>query len=299
MRVLLLSPWDNAWIPYLRAEFERRGAEFEAIKPTNSAFSGMPDLVLHGWANGLSRPIIGARNVMFLRRYELFDHGLSKTYWSRVDQLICVNAWIADRVRETFCRQAITVPVTVIYNGVDVDKWTFKTRKAGTKIGMACHVHPKKNLPLAVQILAALPEDYELHIAGDVQDACTAEYLNHIGKTLRRTVYLYDHIAHEQMDGWWENMDYCLSSSLSEGNPNNVIEAMAKGIRPVIHDWPGADEQFPAWARFASVKQAVHMIRSPVYDSQRYRDLVRERFGVENYAKVADLCESLLEKEAA
>jgi hypothetical protein len=40
-------------------------------------------------------------------------------------------------------------------------------------------------------------------------------------------------------------MGVCLSTSLSEGNPNNVIEAMAKGIKPVVHAWPGAEDQFP------------------------------------------------------
>ena len=297
MRVLLLTPWQNAWVPYFRAEFERRGAVFTLAKAWNSV--SRHDVVIHGWADGRTQPVTGAVNVVFLRRYELFDGGILKTDWAHVDQLVCVNAWIADRVRETFASNGVTVPVAVIYNGVDVNDWTFATRKAGRRIGMACHVHPKKNLPLALQILAMLPEGYELHIAGAVQDPCTAEYLNHVGQCIARRVYLYDHIAHGRLDSWWEQMSYCLSTSLSEGNPNNVIEAMAKGIKPVIHDWPGANEQFPEDMRFATVAQAVSMIQDGDYDSPAYRRVVEERFGLQNYARVADLCEQFMVKEAA
>jgi len=299
MRVALYTSWDNAWVPYFRAEFERRGAElFTLAKGWNGVSSH--DLVIHGWANGMTQAVPGARNVMFLRRYELFENGLTKVDWNGIDLLICVNTWIADRVREVFARRGIGVPVHVIYNGTDAKQWTFKERKAGMKIGMACHVHPKKNLPLAMQILAALPEGYELHVAGEIQDPCTAEYLNHIGQLLRRKVYFYGHIPREHLNFWWETVDYCLSTSLSEGNPNNVIEAMAKGVKPVVHDWPGAEDQFPVHMRFKTIAEAVAIIQSEQYHSSLYRSIVDERFGLDNYARVTDLCVSLLtEKEAA
>ena len=296
MRVALYTSWDNAWIPYIRDEFDKLGADFVLAKGWNGV--SKHDLVIHGWANGMTQPVPGAKNVMFLRRYELFDGFVSKVDWKGVDLLICVNMWISDRVREIFARRGITVPVTVIYNGTDLERWQFKERKHGKMIGMACHVHPKKNLPLALQILGALPEDYELHIAGDVQDHCTAEYLNHVGNVLRRKVYLYGHIPRAHLDLWWEGMNYCLSTSISEGNPNNVIEAMAKGIKPVIHDWPGADEQFPSYLRFGGVDGALRAISGP-YESKHYRDLVKARFGLDNYSKLADVCTKLLEKEAA
>jgi glycosyltransferase involved in cell wall biosynthesis len=289
MRVLLLTPWSNAWIPYFRNEVEKRGGMFALGKTWNG--TSEHDLVIHGWANGLTQPVPKAKNVMFLRRYELFDGVLSKVKWKGIDQLICVNDWIADRVREIFARNSIAVPVAVIYNGTDLDGWTFKNRGQGTKIGMACHVHPKKNLALAAQILAGLPEDYELHIAGQIQDSCTAEYLNHLGHMTCRKIYLHGHIPHEKMDWWWEQVNYCLSTSLSEGNPNNVIEAMAKGLKPIIHCWPGAEYQFDN--TFKTVADAVAEIQYGDYRSSEYRELVREKFNLGNYAKVMDLCERL------
>lgn len=284
MKVALLTPWQNAWVPHFKRAFESRGHKFGVfpkIAPLDS------DIVIHGWATGT--PVVPrARNIVFLRRYELFDGGLAKVDWSQVHALICVNSWFKQIAETIFSDEKINVPVHLIYNAVNLDKWTFKERKPGKKIGMACFVHQKKNIPLALQILASLPEDYELHVAGDIQDACLAEYLVHSSRALNRDLYLHGQISGALLNEWWEGMDYCLSTSISEGNPNNVIEAMAKGIKPIIHNWPGAEDQFPAYL-FDTVGEAVKQIHSETYESAAYRAYVNERFGLENIEKVVDL----------
>lgn len=284
MKVALVTPWENAWVPYFKRGVEARGHEFVLAR------GEVPkaDVVIHGWASGYSQPAAGARNIMFLRRYELFDGGLSKVDWKGVDALICVNTWIAEAVKRTFKASGIKTPVHMIYNGTDPARWKFKQRKPNNLVGMACHVHPKKNLALALQVMAWLPQDYELHIAGQIQDPCTAEYLNHVGKAMRRRVYLYDHIPAEQLDFWWEQFGVCLSTSLSEGNPNNVIEAMAKGIKPVVHNWPGSEDQFPGLT-FNTAQEAATAILDPHYASFEYLEIVKHNFSLANIERVLDL----------
>jgi glycosyltransferase involved in cell wall biosynthesis len=287
MRVALVTPWDNAWVPYFRKSIEARGHEFGLYRPKMALANA--DVVVHGWASGDSQPLAGARNVMFLRRYELFDGGLGRVNWAGVDALVCVNAWIKGVVERVFVEKGVKTPVHMIYNGTDPSRWRFRERAPGKKIGMACHVHPKKNLPLAMQILARLPDEYELHIAGEIQDACTAEYLNHLGKIMRKKIYLYGHIPAGDLSLWWEQMSVCLSTSLSEGNPNNVIEAMAKGLKPVVHDWPGADDQFPEDVRFSTAEEAATQILDPKYESARYRSIVEDKFSLKNIESAVDL----------
>lgn len=286
MKVALITPWENAWVPYFKRAIEERGHTF--LKAPGVTHVDGIDVCIHGWT-GQTAPVIGARNIMFLRRYELFDGGLTKVDWRHVDALICVNTWIAERAREFFRKNGITTPVHVIYNGTDLDRWKFRERKPNHKIGMACHVHPKKNLPLALQVLAALPEQYELHIAGAIQDHCTAEYLNTVGRNLRRKVYLYGHVESDLLSLWWEQMGFCLSTSISEGNPNNVIEAMAKGIKPLVHRWPGADDQFDGSMLFDTAEQAAAIIQNGEYDSAAYRDWVSENFSRKNIERVVDI----------
>jgi glycosyltransferase involved in cell wall biosynthesis len=291
VKVALITPWENAWVPYFRNAIERRGHSFELARPGR-----VPnvDVVLHGWASGDSQPVAGARNIVFLRRYELYTGGIGRIDWKKVDALVVVNSWIKGIVEGIFADNGVKTPVHLIYNGTDVERWRWKQRAVNYRIGMACHVHPKKNLPLALQVLAHLPEQYQLHIAGEIQDPCTAEYLNHVGARMRRKVYLYGHIKAAELSLWWEQMGVCLSTSLSEGNPNNVIEAMAKGIKPVVHSWPGAEDQFPEYL-FDTPEQAAAQILDQKYDSAGYRKLVEDKFSLANIERAVDLA---LNKEA-
>ncbi len=281
MKVILITPWDNAWVPFFAKAIKDRGHEFKCVPTVGHEKA---DVFIHGWA-GQSQAVNGARNIVFLRRYELFSGGLGRVNWKDVDALICVNSWVMDRVKDVFEVNGTKTPVHLIYNGTDLEKWKFKERKPNKKIGMACHVHPKKNLPLALQVLALLP-DYELHIAGEIQDPCTAEYLNHAAKVMRRRIYLYGHV--DEMNLWWEQMGVCLSTSLSEGNPNNVIEAMAKGIKPVVHCWPGSEDQFGEYV-FGTAQEGAEMIQSPYYASAEYRAVVGEKFSLKNIERVVDI----------
>lgn len=283
MKVALITPWQNAWVPHFRQAFERRGCKFGVfpkVAPSDS------DVVIHGWAVGT--PVVNkARNIVFLRRYELFDGGLSRVEWPKVHALVCVNSWFKQVAETIFEENKIKVPVHLIYNAVGLDKWQFKERGHGTRIGMACFVHQKKNLPLALQILAALPKEYELHIAGDIQDPCLAEYIVYNSKALERDVHLHGQVPANALPEWWGEMNYCLSTSISEGNPNNVIEAMALGIKPIVHNWPGSEDQF-AGHLFNTVKEAVEKFSGP-YESDLYRRQVEEKFSLANIEKVVDL----------
>lgn len=287
MKVALITPWENAWIPQYRAESEKRGHDFIVCKQAAPKDS---DIVLHGWATGT--PVVeGAANLVFLRRYELFGGAAANVPWKKIDALICVNSWIKEFVDRSLKEAGFEVPTHLIYNAVDEHRWTYRERKPGKKIGMACFIHAKKNLPLALQILAALPEGYELHIAGDNQDLSVSEYLNHVANGLGKALHIYGQVPSGAMDKWWDGMDYCLSTSYSEGNPNNVNEAMAKGIKPVVHNWPGAKDQYSPWV-FDSVKEAVDMILGD-YDSRAYLNRVRAMYSLDNIAKVMDLAESI------
>jgi glycosyltransferase involved in cell wall biosynthesis len=110
----------------------------------------------------------------------------------------------------------------------------------------------------------------------------------HIAKALGKPLYIHGQIPSARLNEWWDGMDYCLSTSLSEGNPNNVIEAMAKGIKPVVHRWPGSEDQFPGHL-FDTVQDAVRMITEGSYNSESYRASVQDKFSLANIERVVDL----------
>lgn len=285
MKVTLYSPWDNAWVPHYRKAFAERGCVFEHVK---DASHRKCDVAVHGWATGAT-PLCGDRNIVFMRRFEYFDGLWTKVNWSLVDALIVVNSFIKSKVEEHFQEAGIKTPVHLVYNSVDLDKWKLRTLPPSKNVGMACFIHPKKNLPLALQIMANLPEGYALHIAGAVQDIATAEYLDHMASGLQIKTYIYGQIPDRDMPLWWEQMGFCLSTSISEGNPNNVNEAMAKGVTPIVHRWPGAEDQYPEDCLFATAQEATDMIAGWRHDPNGYRKIVQEKFSLENVERVVDL----------
>lgn len=222
------------------------------------------------------------KNIVFMRRYEFFTG-----YWRNLD-LTKVNAFIFvnDYLAAEF--EKITgVKPHVVYNSVTLDKWAYRERNHGYKIAIVGFINQKKNLPLAVQILSVLPKGYTLHLAGEVQDYATMDYIDNLARSMKRKVYFYGRI--DNIDLWLEDKNYILSTAISEGCPNNVIEAMAKGIKPIVHHWPGAREQFNKFV-FNTVYEAGAMIlNNSSYDSKGYRKCVEDKFGLSNYEKVKEI----------
>ena len=68
------------------------------------------------------------------------------------------------------------------------------------------------------------------------------------------------------MPAWYADKGVLLSTSMYESFGLNIGEAMAVGAFPVVHDFPGADGLWPEECLFASIEQAVALIRSPAQD---------------------------------
>ena len=284
---IIAPPWGNSWLDIYPRLFAEAGYSISTISPDEKRIIP-PDVGLHMWAtnNHLIEHI--PHNIMFMRRYEFFDTKQWENIdWSRIDHLIFCNTFFKQEMEAYFKESGIDVETHLVYNAADRRKWKYDVRGHGKRIGMACFVNHKKNIPMALQIMRHLPYDYELHIAGDIQDYCTAQYLVSMADKMNIRLKLHGQIRREHLDTWWEGMSYCLSTSISEGNPNNVIEAMAKGIKPIVHAWPGAEDQFDD--TFSTVEEAVDQILRGAYDSEEYLAKVATTFSVRNYDYVVDL----------
>ncbi len=144
-----------------------------------------------------------------------------------------------------------------------------------------------------MQIMVKLPKDYELHLAGDVQCLDVIYYLQNLGKELGIEVYFHGQVPADKMDEWLDDKNYILSTSMREGCPNNILEAMAKGIKPIIHNWPGARKQFNNYV-FNTVNEGVERITEHAYYSLAYRNMIEQKFSMKNYYRIKEIAEELL-----
>ncbi len=120
---------------------------------------------------------------------------------------------------------------------------------------------------------------FTVHVAGPFTDLRTARYVRQMVPLLS----LGDGITFDgqvsDMPRWYADKGVLLSTSMYESFGMNIGEAMASGAYPVVHAFPGADQLWPPECLFASMDEAVSLIRSARHGL--YRDWVAERYSLE------------------
>jgi glycosyltransferase involved in cell wall biosynthesis len=91
---------------------------------------------------------------------------------------------------------------------------------------------------------------------------------------LSENVTFYGHLDKAGMEEFWAKQNYLLSCSPHEGHPYNVMEAMARGIKPVIHNFYGADRLYKKEWLWNAAGGAMESIAYGYYDSASYREHV-------------------------
>ncbi len=61
-----------------------------------------------------------------------------------------------------------------------------------------------------------------------------------------------------------------------------LAEAMACGLKPVVHNFPGADQIFPAEFLFNIAEEFCEHILSEQYEPQKYRRFVEENYALKD-----------------
>lgn len=288
--IQIITQYKMRWVDFMLETFK----DWKYTAGTKPKPELKPDIMVFMWADKTARDFINNNEknvpyIVFLRAYEYVSDYWLDIQWDKVDRVMCVNDFIAEYITEVTKKKPI-----VLYNGTNPKQWSFKERKHGNKIAQVSHIHYKKNHSLALQILNKLPKEYELHCAGDIQLPDVYYYLQNLSKELDRNIYCYGHIPEAQLDEWLEDKNYILSASMREGCPNNIIEAMAKGIKPIVHNWPGARNQFGEYV-FNTIDEALAMMSpSSAYDSRMYREVVERKFSMDQFVKFRKVVEELV-----
>ena len=201
--------------------------------------------------------------------------------WSQVSRLVTVGKDITDALRRRFPVVA-AVPTMVIPNGIDLERFV-PGRPDRDRIAWVGHIEPKKNPMLMLQIahrLRQVAPEATVHVAGAVTDLRTAALsaANDPGtRPQRDAAFRRRGDRHASLVSGQGGV--LLSTTMYESFGMNIGEAMAVGAFPVVHDFPGADLLWPAECLFASVDEAVALIRAAT--PGLHRPWVAERYDLE------------------
>lgn len=215
-----------------------------------------------------------------LHSYEAFTDYPANVEWGNVDKIIFVAEHIKNFVVENYCideEKTIVIP-----NGIDYKKWDFAKRRPGFNIAYVGYINYKKGPMLLLHAFKSIYDKnnkYKLFIAGKFQDQRDVLYFNQMIKEFG----LEDNIIFEgwqdDLDKWLEDKNYILCTSILESQNMSVMQAMVKGIKPIIHNFVGAKNIYPKALVWNTINDAVDMITNNDYNSEEYYDFVKNRFG--------------------
>lgn len=304
-----MSPWNNTWVPYWTRYIESRGHEVKwlisqhiKVKDTKE-FVSWADKILCHWADKyaivLTDPSINTKPLyVILRSYEIFsadgwaDLGLIR--WDNIKQLFMLNE---AHLHPFHCRVNGVNPI-FIKNGIDVDEWIPQGEKNPHKIAWICNLNEKKGVELVVQAIHELNKvnNVVLEHIGQNQDIRRWYYLEQVMPRLNTRWYNSGYKnSHDFVKEFLKDKGFIISTSIAEGNPMNIIEAMASGVIPLVHTWPGSEHQFPKeclWTTFDDLREIYRKLSNDADASDRMREFAVKKYDYRvTYKPVVDVIE--------
>lgn len=205
---------------------------------------------------------------------EVWQGHQNASKWDVVDDVI----FIADHIREVaneheLLERTETLRVHTIPCAVDLDDWKYKEREKGFEIAVVAERWASKGTSEILQIAMKLKDidpRYKITWLGQRSDyswehAWRDEFVEHNKLNIE-----FVNIV-ESVDEFLDDKNFILSASHKEAFGYNIAEGMAKGIKPIVMRFFGADAIWGDMPLWTTIDQAVAMITEDKYDSASYR----------------------------
>lgn len=262
------------------------------------------DLCWFEWCN---EPLIYATSlpksckiVCRLHRYEAFTNMPQAVQWEKVDLLLgACNSYVLKALRQQVPDLDKKVMVRQVLNGIDIDRYKLVERARGKDIACVGYLHPRKNPMFLLHCFKALLDQdpgFRLHFAGTYQDPALQQYIDYMVDRLGLSQAVVFAGWQKDVFAWLGDKHYIVSASIGEGHPFNISEALATGLKPAIHNFPGAEELYPPEFLFNTVEEFCRIMLEREYDPRQYRQFVESRYSLEEWGNnVGQLFTLLLE----
>lgn len=258
--------------------------EISEAKDIRASFQDVKkgDTLIIEWANELAKLITNnlknadeIKVVVRVHSYEAFDGYVELVNWDVVDKVVFVSKFVRDFVCEKFPdlkRKSFFIP-----NRINAKEFTFKSSFDIKKIAYVGHINFKKGGILLPHAIKALQNDFEFHILGDFQNIRLKLYFDSFMKRNPNiNIKIYDWIPQEEVNEWLEDKDMILCTSLLESQNLSVMQAMLKGIKPLVHNFVGAEYIYDKDFLWFDINELQGKALKNDYNPARYREFVKK-----------------------
>ncbi|WP_082234760.1 glycosyltransferase [Halobacillus massiliensis] len=244
-------------------------------------FEWCDDLAIYGTKLSLSYE---KKIIIRLHSYEAFTYNIHRINWHSVDRIIFVGQPIKDYVLSQIPHVNQNKAV-VIENGVNLEKFTYKQREKGFNLAFVGYINYKKGPMLLLHAFKALHDRdprYKLFIAGANQDKRYTLYFNQMLEEFGLTDAVIIEPWQNDVNQYLENKHYIISSSLFESQHMSVMEGMAKGLKPLVHNFYGAKLIYDPSFVWSSIDEFVEMVLSNEYSPVTYRNYIEQNYSLDS-----------------
>lgn len=279
--------WDI--INELSKEYETKKVTVRNLKQIDE-WMQWADICWFEWCDeligyGSKLPLAKEKKVICrLHRYEALTEYPKNVQWENVDKLIIVTKHLKNFLVAQIPDIEDKVNIITINNGVNLGKYKLKQRTSGFNVAYVGYIHSRKNPSLLLQIInkiVKIDNRYKLYVAGQFQDGLIQLYWNHQIKQMGLQNNIIFQGWQDDMSKWLEDKNYILSTTIHESFGYGIAEAMARGIKPIIHNFIFAEEIWDDKYLFNDIDEAAKMITSKEYNSKEYRKFIEDNYSLE------------------
>ena len=222
------------------------------------------------------------KNIVRLHRYEAYEKWPRQVNWSNIDVLVTVGNAVTLATLKSYVPDIENqTSVVAVPNGVNLQRFPFVDRRRGKNIAFLGNLRMVKNPTLMLQCMQKLhyiDPEYRLFFGGAFQDQVLEQYLRHMVDTLGlRDIVFFDGWQRD-VNAWLGDKHYIASTSICEGHPVGILEGMSCGLKPVIHNFLGAEQIFPSEFLFNIAEEFCEQIVGGAYEPWTYRAFVEEKY---------------------
>jgi hypothetical protein len=296
----LLRWSDIAW-------FDGGGEMLVAASRGDSSRSSLPPEVTGSCSPGSWPGHGGPRIVASLRRSDVRDRWVKDVRWEKVSVLAQIgSSAVAEELLPQTPDLRRRTRLVVVPNGVNLRRFPLRRRERGKHLACLGCLTMEANpgfLLQCMQKLHYLDAGYRLSFAGAFESPLLEQYVCHMVRTLD----LADVVSFESHPGdlnaWLSDKHFIVAAGIGENQVEALLVGMACGLKPVVHNFPGADQLLPPPYLFNIAEQFCEQVRSGDYQPQQYRSLVEQRYPLEQQlqrvAGILNQLEAEIELQAA
>lgn len=212
---------------------------------------------------------------------EIESNLLEKINWSNIDAIQCnseKDKYLLQAKLNISSRKIFVLPF-----GVNIEQYRFKKRKKGYNIAYYDAINFEKGSLLLLQLLKKIVDQdprYKLYIAGNFNDMRDLLYYQQMVYELG----LKNNVTFENnvnLDRWLEDKNYLVCTSQVHLDYSNILKAMSKGIKPIVHNFINATTIFPKKYVWTALTDGIKMILNKEYNSNDYREFVINNFSAQ------------------